>query len=182
MSETECAKQKPLRLPEWFKTNRSKKVASEQLSKRFAKEVPDSICVEAKCPNRSECFAKGVMTFMILGTVCTRNCAFCSVDFGRPLPPDPNEHEKIVKAVKTLNLRFVVLTSPNRDDLKDEGSGQYAKIVTAIKLAYPEVKVEILIPDFKGKRDPLETVVASRPHVLNHNIETVPSLDRKSVV
>ena len=176
MSQKGCTLEKPLRLPDWFRTNRSKKKATDQLAKRFAKEVPDSICEEAKCPNRSECFAKGVMTFMILGTVCTRNCSFCSVDFGKPLPPDPNEYEKIVKAVRTLQLKFVVLTSPNRDDLKDEGSGQYAKIVTAIKLAYPDVKVEVLIPDFKGKLEPLETVVDSRPHVLNHNIETVPSL------
>jgi len=113
---------------------------------------------------------------MILGTTCTRNCAFCSVAFGKPLPPDPTEADRIITSVKTLNLRFVVLTSPNRDDLPDEGSGHYHHVVTSIKSRVPEVKVEVLIPDFKGKLDPLQTVLNANPDVLNHNLETVPRL------
>lgn len=166
----------PQRLPDWFKKSRSKLDATRTLSKRLEAEVPNSICQEARCPNRSECFAKGVLTFMILGTTCTRNCGFCSVAFGKPLPPDPNEVQKISRSVERLGLKFVVLTSPNRDDLPDEGSGHYATIVSTLKQEYPDIKVEVLIPDFKGKLDPLTTVVNSGPDVVNHNLETVPSL------
>ncbi len=166
----------PQRLPDWFKKSRSKLDATRALSKRLEAEVPNSICQEARCPNRSECFAKGVLTFMILGTTCTRNCGFCSVAFGKPLPPDPNEVQKISRSVERLGLKFVVLTSPNRDDLLDEGSGHYATIVSTLKQQYPDIKVEVLIPDFKGKLEPLTTVVNSGPDVVNHNLETVPSL------
>lgn len=173
-------KKQPLRLPEWFKNKGSKLTATKKLSDMLQEEVPDSICQEARCPNRSECFAKGVLTFMILGTTCTRNCGFCSVAFGRPpMPPDPNEANKIIKSIETLGLRFVVLTSPNRDDLNDEGSGHYAHVVREIKATHPNIKVEVLIPDFKGKDDPLKTVIMSKPDVLNHNLETVPSLYKK---
>ena len=164
------------RIPEWFRQSRGKLKATRSLSQKLQREVPNSICEEAKCPNRSECFAKGVLTFMILGTVCTRNCKFCSVAFGRPLPPDTKEIDNILHAIKTLNLRFVVITSPNRDDLKDEGSGHYAETIQKIKTEYPNVKVEVLIPDFKGKEDCLKTVVDANPDVINHNIETVPRL------
>ena len=166
------------RLPEWFRKSSGKIAATRQLSKLLDAEVPNSICQEARCPNRSECFSKGVLTFMILGTTCTRNCGFCSVAFGKPLPPDANEPDKIVKSIESLNLKFVVLTSPNRDDLPDEGSTHYFNVVTAIKARFPEVKVEVLIPDFKGKKTPLETVINANPDVINHNIETVPSLYR----
>jgi lipoic acid synthetase len=168
----------PGRLPEWFRKSSGKIAATRQLSKMLDAEVPNSICQEARCPNRSECFSKGVLTFMILGTTCTRNCGFCSVAFGKPLPPDSNEPDKIVKSIESLNLKFVVLTSPNRDDLPDEGSGHYFNVVTAIKSKFPEVKVEVLVPDFKGKRAPLDIVISANPDVVNHNIETVPSLYR----
>jgi lipoic acid synthetase len=168
----------PIRLPEWFRHSKGKLEATRSLSKQLEAEVPNSICQEAKCPNRSECFSKGVLTFMILGTTCTRNCGFCSVAFGKPLPPDPNEHLKLISSVEKLGLKFVVLTSPNRDDLKDEGSGHYAHVVTQLKNRFPELKVEVLIPDFKGKVDPLKTVIDANPDVINHNIETVPSLYR----
>jgi lipoic acid synthetase len=141
-------------------------------------EVPNSICQEARCPNRSECFSKGVLTFMILGTVCTRNCGFCSVAHGKPKPPEASEIDKIITSIEKLNLRFVVLTSPNRDDLKDGGSAHFAMTVQKIKEAHPHVRVEVLIPDFKGSHTDLETVVAATPDVLNHNVETVPSLYR----
>lgn len=139
-------------------------------------DVPNSICQEARCPNRSECFAKGVLTFMILGTICTRNCGFCSVAHGMPLAPNTLEIDQILKSIETLNLRFVVLTSPNRDDLKDGGSQHYAKLISAIKSRFPAVKVEVLIPDFQGDMDLVKTVVEAGPDVLNHNLETVPSL------
>jgi lipoic acid synthetase len=166
------------KLPEWFRKSGGKLKAIRSLSQRLASEVPNSICQEARCPNRSECFAKGVLTFMILGTVCTRNCGFCSVAHGKPLPPDENESATIISAIKTLGLKFVVLTSPNRDDLPDNGSGHFARIVRDIKTQMPHIKVEVLIPDFKGSIADLNTVIAAKPDVVNHNIETVPSLYR----
>ena len=139
-------------------------------------EVPNSICQEARCPNRYECFQKGVLTFMILGITCTRNCAFCSVTHGIPKPPNKLELDSICNAIKKLNLRFVVLTSPNRDDLDDGGASHYAYIVSGIKKKFPDVKVEVLIPDFQGDREAIKCVIASKPDVINHNVETVPSL------
>ncbi len=167
---------KPLRLPPWLKQSKTKSKATKKLSQWLEKEVPNSICQEAKCPNRGECFSKGVLTFLILGTVCTRNCAFCSVRHGRPMPPDLSELNQILHAVEKLNLRFVVLTSPNRDDLPDGGAHHYATIVSSIHRQYPTVKVEVLIPDFQGKTEDIDIILSSNPDVLNHNIETVPSL------
>jgi lipoyl synthase len=164
------------RLPDWFKASKGKLNATRKLSTLLEAEVPNSICQEARCPNRSDCFEKGILTFMILGITCTRNCAFCSVQFGVPKPPDPNELDTILNSIEKLNLRFVVLTSPNRDDLEDGGAAHYAHIVSGIKSKFPHIKVEVLIPDFLGKREPLETVLAAKPDVLNHNVETVPSL------
>jgi lipoic acid synthetase len=172
-------KTKPLRLPPWLKQTKTKSKATRSLSKWLEKEVPNSICQEAKCPNRGECFSKGVLTFLILGTVCTRNCAFCSVRHGKPMPPDITELNQILHAIQTLNLRFVVLTSPNRDDLADGGASHYASIVSRIHTDYPSVKVEVLIPDFQGKTDDIDIVLKARPDVLNHNIETVPSLYKR---
>jgi lipoic acid synthetase len=167
---------KPLRLPSWLKQPKAKSNATKKLSKWLEKEVPNSICQEAKCPNRGECFSKGVLTFLILGTVCTRNCAFCSVRHGKPMPPDLSELNQICHAIETLNLRFVVLTSPNRDDLPDGGASHYAHIVSRIHESYPSVKVEVLIPDFQGNINDLRTIISAKPDVINHNIETVPSL------
>ena len=168
----------PLRVPSWFKQTKRKANATQALANRLRQDVPNSICQEAKCPNRGECFSRGILTFLILGTVCTRNCAFCSVRHGQPMPPDLSETDQILNAVKTLNLRFVVLTSPNRDDLPDGGASHYAHIIRTIHGEYPHVKVEALIPDFQGKTSDIDTVLAAHPDVLNHNIETVPSLYR----
>lgn len=167
------------RLPEWFRQSVGKREATRTLSTLLQQEVPNSICQEAKCPNRSECFKKGVLTFMILGTVCTRNCGFCSVAHGKPLPPDRSEIIPIFNAIEKLNLKFVVLTSPNRDELPDGGASHYAYIVSEIKSKFPHVRVEVLIPDFQGNQEHLSIVLSAKPDVLNHNIETVPSLYRK---
>jgi len=169
-------KEKTKRLPEWFKQSKGKLNATRKLATVLKEEVPNSICQEARCPNRFECFTKGVLTFMILGITCTRNCAFCSVTHGTPLPPNKNELNSILNAIEKLNLKFVVLTSPNRDDLADGGAGHYAFIVTEIKKKYPHVKVEVLIPDFQCDLSAIEIVVKSKPDVINHNVETVPSL------
>jgi lipoic acid synthetase len=164
------------RLPEWFKKPKSKLVATRALETKLGEAIPNSICQEARCPNRSECYAKGVLTFMILGITCTRNCAFCSVTHGIPKAPNLNELTSILNAVEKLNLKFVVLTSPNRDDLADGGASHYAAIVSGIKEKFPHVKVEVLIPDFQGDEAAINTVIASNPDVINHNMETVPSL------
>lgn len=174
MQNTE--KKKPLRLPEWFKQSKRKNTAIKTMADFLDQDVPNTICQEAKCPNRGECFAKGVLTFLVLGTVCTRNCAFCSVRHGKPLPPDPNELQTILHAIEKLNLRFVVLTSPNRDDLPDGGALHYVNLIEGIHHHYPNVKVEVLIPDFQGMSGPLDLVIKAKPDVINHNLETVPSL------
>ena len=166
----------PLRLPPWLKQTKKKSTATRHLSQWLDKEVPNSICQEARCPNRGECFSKGVLTFLILGTVCTRNCAFCSVRHGQPMPPDLTEKQQILHAVDRLDLKFVVLTSPNRDDLPDGGASHYATIVSSIHKQYPHVKVEVLIPDFQGNTNDIDTILQANPDVVNHNIETVPSL------
>ena len=164
------------RLPDWFRTSKGKLDATRALSKKLKADVPNSICEEAKCPNRFDCFKKGVLTFMILGTTCTRNCAFCSVTHGKPLSPNPDEINDIFNAIEKLSLKFVVLTSPNRDDLPDGGAAHYAYIIRGIKTRYPSVKVEVLIPDFQGDLTALKVVVDAKPDVINHNMETVPSL------
>jgi lipoic acid synthetase len=137
----------------------------------------NTVCEEAKCPNRTHCYARGTLTFQILGSVCTRACGFCAETFGKPTTGfDPSEAGRVVEAARRLNLRHVVITSPARDDMDDDGAGAFAAVVNAFHRELPQVTVEILTPDFRGKEDCLQTVFGSRPHVFNHNIETVRRL------
>ncbi len=135
-----------------------------------------TVCEEAACPNIGECWAKGHATFLILGAVCTRACAFCHVATGKPKGVDAAEPQRIADAVRALSLAHVVVTSVDRDDLSDGGAEQFRKTVAAIRATSPEASVEILTPDFRGKAGALETVLRSPPDVFNHNIETVPRL------
>ena len=135
-----------------------------------------TVCDSAQCPNRTECFAEGTATFMLLGDICTRNCTFCAVRKGKPLPPDPQEPEHIVEAVSKLGLRYVVITSVTRDDLPDGGASHFAQTIEAIRSYNAEISVEVLIPDFRGTLSALRTVIDASPTVLNHNVETVPRL------
>jgi len=135
-----------------------------------------SVCEEALCPNRGECFSRGTATFLILGDVCTRNCRFCAVRGGVPSPPDPDEPRRVAEAVSRLGLDYVVVTSVTRDDLPDGGAGHFAGTIAAIRRVSPEAGIEVLIPDFRGDESALGTVLGARPDVLNHNIETVPRL------
>ncbi|HNQ35504.1 MAG TPA: lipoyl synthase [bacterium] len=135
-----------------------------------------TVCAAAGCPNRSECFARRVATFMILGDVCTRGCAFCGVRRGRPEPPAADEPDRVAAAAAALGLEYVVVTSVTRDDLPDGGAGLFARTVTAIRAARPPVRVEVLTPDFQGDRAALETVLSAGPAVFNHNLETVARL------
>ncbi|MBT3259324.1 MAG: lipoyl synthase [Deltaproteobacteria bacterium] len=173
MTETKTPGQKK---PPWLK----KRVSTGQGYHRVVRLLKEcslhTVCEEALCPNLGECFSNGTATFMILGDHCTRNCRFCAVNKGVPEPPDKEEPRKVADAVKELELRYTVITSVTRDDLPDGGSGHFADTIRAIKHQNPETKVEVLIPDFQGSAEDLKTVVAAAPHVLNHNLETVPRL------
>jgi lipoic acid synthetase len=136
----------------------------------------NTVCEEAKCPNIGECFASRTATFMILGNVCTRNCRFCAVSKGIPGSPDPKEPENISHAVHLLQLRHAVITSVTRDDLNDGGASQFVDVVRELRKNCPNTTIELLIPDLNGNWKALERIVREHPDVLNHNIETVPSL------
>lgn len=139
-----------------------------------------SVCEEARCPNRGECWSRGHVTFMLMGSTCTRACRFCAVKTGLPAAgPDPAEPERIARAAESLGLAHVVLTSVNRDDLPDGGASHFAATVAAIRRARPEASVEVLTPDFQGDAEAVGTVCAAAPDVFNHNVETVPRLYRR---
>lgn len=163
-----------MRLPEWIRVKSV--VGSHRTKSLLRSKGLSTVCEEARCPNRGECFARPTATFLILGDVCTRKCKFCSVSKGSPKLPDAGEPVRVAEAVRELGLRYVVITSVTRDDLPDGGAGHFAKTVREIKSRLPEVKVEVLIPDFKGKRDAIRKVLDAGVDVLNHNVETVPSL------
>jgi len=135
-----------------------------------------TVCEEARCPNLPTCWGQGTATFMILGEICTRACRFCAVKHGKPSPPDPEEPERLASAAKALGLRYVVLTSVDRDDLPDGGASHFASCIRALKKAAPNLRVEALIPDFSGQREALEKVVEAGPDVVGHNLETVRRL------
>jgi lipoic acid synthetase len=135
-----------------------------------------TVCDSARCPNRGECFSHGTATFLILGDVCTRGCAFCAVKKGRPLPLEADEPQRLARAVSDLGLRHVVITSVTRDDLPDGGAAHYARVVETVRVHCPGVRVELLAPDFAGSAQALATVLASKPDILAHNLETVPRL------
>jgi len=163
--------------PDWLKKSLPKGGDYQKVRSMLKKAGLHTVCQEAKCPNMFECFSKNTSTFMILGSECTRNCRFCNVSSGTILPVDPEEPEKVAKAALKLGLTYVVVTSVTRDDLEDGGAGHFAATIKAIKSTLPgDPGVEVLIPDFKGDIKALETVVHAKPDVLNHNIETVPSL------
>jgi lipoic acid synthetase len=135
-----------------------------------------TVCEEARCPNLGECFSKGTATILILGRICTRNCGFCAVAHGVSAPPEEEEPERVAQAVKKMGLRYVVITSVTRDDLPDGGASHFAKTIQAIRALDRGIKIEVLIPDFKGDLSSLIAVLKEGPDVLNHNIETIPRL------
>ena len=147
-----------------------------EVKRLLRRSMLNTVCEESRCPNISECFGERTATFMILGDRCTRGCTFCNVKRKHPVPVDPEEPERLVKAVKALGLEYVVITSVTRDDLPDGGAGHFARCIRVLKENIPGIKVEVLIPDFRGSREALEVVLRERPDVLNHNIETVRRL------
>ena len=138
-----------------------------------------TVCEQARCPNLWECFSGYTATFMILGNICTRNCRFCAVAKGRPLPVDEKEPKRVTQAVKKLGLKHVVITSVTRDDLPDGGAFQFFSIITEVRSTNPDIIIEVLIPDFTGSREAIEQVLEAEPHIIGHNVETVPSLYRE---
>ncbi|MGB9700740.1 MAG: lipoyl synthase [Thermodesulfobacteriota bacterium] len=137
----------------------------------------NTVCQGALCPNQGECFTAGTATFLILGRTCTRNCTFCAIPSAqRPPVPDPDEPERLAQAVQEMGLKYVVITSVTRDDLEDGGAGHFAQTVTILKEKIPDIKVEVLIPDFQGSTTSLKKVLESAPDIINHNLETVPRL------
>lgn len=165
------------RKPEWLRVRYNQEAVSE-VAQLLGQLKLNTVCKEANCPNLGECYRKHTATFMILGSQCTRNCRFCNVTPGHPLPPDPDEPENVAAAAKELGLRHVVLTCPTRDDLPDGGAEQFAKTVRAIRAACPGVTVETLISDMKMDTAALDVVIEARPEVLNHNVETVQALQK----
>jgi lipoic acid synthetase len=164
------------RKPDWLKRRLPTGEAFNQVRELIETGKLHTVCQEAKCPNIWECFSHRTATFLIMGDRCTRNCRFCSVSPGSPAPLDPDEPDRVSEAVERMGLKYVVVTSVTRDDLPDGGATHFAATISAIRRRVPGAEIEVLIPDLQGDRVALATVLAARPNVLNHNIETVPRL------
>ncbi len=165
-----------LRKPPWLKRRIPAGATYYEVQGILQEGQLHTVCQEALCPNLGECFSRGTATFLILGNRCTRGCRFCAIARGPIGPPDPEEPRRLAEAVQRMGLRYVVVTSVARDDLSDGGAGHFARAIAEIRRRDPEVRVEVLIPDFGGSVSALKTVVQARPDVLNHNLETVPRL------
>lgn len=172
----------PLRKPSWIRA-RAPVGAGVARIKRLLRETGlATVCEEASCPNLGECFEKGTATFMILGDICTRRCPFCDVAHGRPRPPDPDEPADLARSIAAMGLTYVVITSVDRDDLRDGGAGHFAACLRAVRAETPQTKLEVLVPDFRGREAAALAAFAGEavPDVFNHNLETVPRLYRKA--
>lgn len=165
--------------PDWLKVKIPLGATTKGVENMLETLSLNTVCKEANCPNRLECFHRKTATFLILGQVCTRNCSFCNITKGRPTPVDPLEATHVADAVKKLDLKHAVITSVTRDDLSDGGATHFVNVIEAIRTATPNVTIEVLIPDFDGNSNSLALVVNSKPDILNHNIETVPNLYSK---
>ncbi|HMX17306.1 MAG TPA: lipoyl synthase, partial [Rhodocyclaceae bacterium] len=171
-----------LKKPSWIRVKAGSDASKFADVKRILRDHHlHTVCEEATCPNIGECFGKGTATFMILGDLCTRRCPFCDVGHGKPLPPDREEPEKLARTVAALGLKYVVITSVDRDDLKDGGAGHFAECIGRLRELSPGTRIEVLVPDFRGRLEiALEALGAAPPDVMNHNLETVPRLYRQA--
>lgn len=170
---------RPARKPPWIRAQAQGHPRVQRIKSILREKNLHSVCEEAACPNLGECFSKGTATFMILGDICTRRCRFCDVATGRPEPPDPNEPRHLAETVEALGLNYVVITSVDRDDLSDRGAGHFAECIRQIRAHTPRTRVEVLVPDFRGRVETaLEIFADNPPDVFNHNVETVPRLYR----
>ena len=171
----------PLAKPEWIRVRISTSPAFREVKRVLREHRLHTVCEEASCPNIGECFGKGTATFMILGDLCTRRCPFCDVAHGRPQPPNPDEPGHLAETIAAMGLSYVVITSVDRDDLRDGGAAHFAACIRAVRERSPRTRIEVLVPDFRGRMDiALEWLVATPPNVLNHNLETVPRLYREA--
>ena len=169
----------PARRPEWLRARIPTGKAYLETKEILRTLDLHTVCESANCPNIGDCFSRHTATFLILGNVCTRACPFCDIRSGKPLPVDPEEPARVADAARRLGLRYVVVTSVNRDELEDGGAGHFAAVIRALREAIPTVRVEVLIPDFLGDEAALRTVLEARPDVLNHNMETVRRLYKR---
>ncbi len=166
-----------LRKPEWIRAKAGTSSEFGEVKRILREHSLHTVCEEAACPNIGECFSKGTATFMILGDICTRRCPFCNVAHGKPQLPDAAEPENLAHSIALLKLKYAVITSVDRDDLRDGGATHFADCLTAIRAASPETRLEILVPDFRGRLETaIEALSHSLPDVFNHNLETVPRL------
>jgi len=163
-------------LPVWLRGRKLRLGELHEIRSVLARGRLHTVCDEARCPNRSECFSRGTATFLIMGDTCTRSCRYCSIAHGRPRPLDPEEPANLAGAVVELGLRHVVVTSVDRDDLADGGAAHFAAVITALRALDPAPTVEVLTPDFRGDLTTVDTVLSAGPDVYNHNIETVRRL------
>lgn len=169
-----------VRKPDWLRVRISPSPEVERIKNILRSHKLATVCEEASCPNLSECFGGGTATFMIMGEICTRRCPFCDVGHGKPLPLDSDEPLNLAKAIAEMRLRYVVITSVDRDDLRDGGASHFADCIREARLLSPQLQIEILVPDFRGRMEPaLEALTATPPDVFNHNMETVPRLYRE---
>jgi lipoic acid synthetase len=164
------------RRPEWLRIKLQVNESFMKVRNIVSDHKLHTVCEEARCPNMSECWSRGTATFMILGDICTRSCGFCAVKTGKPVGLDIDEPRRVAQAVKLMGIKHAVITSVNRDDLKDGGAGIFAETIKKIRELVPECRVEVLIPDFKGDEKTLDIVIEAKPDILNHNVETVPRL------
>jgi lipoic acid synthetase len=171
----------PLRKPEWIRVRAPSSPRFFEIKSILRAHRLHTVCEEASCPNIGECFGKGTATFMIMGDICTRRCPFCDVGHGRPLPLDPGEPANLAKTIAALALRYVVITSVDRDDLRDGGAQHFVDCIRAVREQSPGTQIEVLVPDFRGRMErALAILEAAPPDVMNHNLETVPRLYRQA--
>ncbi len=171
----------PIRKPSWIRVRAGDSNETLRVKRLLREQGLHTVCEEAACPNLGECFGQGTATFMIMGDICTRRCPFCDVAHGRPQPLDSLEPERLAQAIAKLGLRYVVVTSVDRDDLRDGGGAHFAACIKAIRRESPRTRIEVLVPDFRGRVEKaLDALAASPPDVFNHNLETVPALYRQA--
>jgi lipoyl synthase len=171
----------PLKKPDWIRVKAGGSQNFYEVKRKLREHNLHTVCEEASCPNIGECFGKGTATFMILGDLCTRRCPFCDVAHGRPKPPDELEPENLARTIADLELKYVVITSVDRDDLRDGGAGHFAACIRAVRKRSPATRIEILTPDFRGRMEKaLEALADDLPDVMNHNLETVSRLYKQA--
>jgi lipoic acid synthetase len=172
---------RPMRKPDWIRARSPAGPEVQRLKSVLRENQLHTVCEEASCPNLGECFAHGTATFMIMGDICTRRCPFCDVAHGRPDPLDESEPHNLARTIKAMGLRYVVITSVDRDDLRDGGAAHFVACIKAVREASPDINIEVLVPDFRGRMDrALDILRVAPPDVFNHNLETVPRLYKQA--